>query len=160
MKILTTILIVTLLTTPLTFAAQSEILQPQGQIQDTINEQLQEDRWELVMFWATYCRICKEDFEKLAAFIEENSSIPLTIVGVVVDGFEEHEKAVSLINNRNLHYTHLLTDYDAANDFFKQTTDSKLNGVPAYVLYNTRNEMVGFIRAAIDLDALEIHIYE
>lgn len=138
----------------------SKVLEPQGQIKNAVLDELQEGRWELVMFWATYCPICKKDFEKLATFIEENPSIPLTIVGVVTDGLETKQKALRQIDQRNLNYTHVLTNFDHSNKLYHELTQSRLIGVPSQLLYNTNNELVGFSRNAIDLDALEIIVYE
>ncbi len=138
----------------------SNVLEPQGQIKNAVLDELQEGRWELVMFWATYCPICKKDFEKVAQFIEENPSIPLSIVGVVTDGLEAKQKALRQIDERNLNYTHVLTDFDHSNELYHEITQSRLIGVPSQLLYNTNNELVGFSRNAIDLDALEIIVYE
>lgn len=63
-----------------------KILQPPGEIDALVQNELKEGRWELVMFWATYCPVCKRDFEKIAKFIEENPELPFTAIGVVVDG--------------------------------------------------------------------------
>ncbi|MFK7795503.1 MAG: TlpA family protein disulfide reductase [Gammaproteobacteria bacterium] len=138
----------------------SKILEPQGRIKDALLNELQEGRWELVMFWATYCPICKKDFEKLAQFIEDNPSVPLTIIGVVTDGIDAKQKALSQIDDRNLNYTHVLTDFDQSNMLYQEITQSSLIGVPSQLLYNTTNELAGFSRNAIDLDALEIVVYE
>ena len=143
-----------------TVLSTSKILEPQGLIKNAVLDELQEGRWELVMFWATYCPICKKDFEKLAQFIEENPSIPLTIVGVVTDGLEAKQKALRQIDERNLNYTHVLTDFDHSNELYHEITQSRLIGVPSQLLYNTNNELAGFSRNAIDLDALEIIVYE
>ena len=143
-----------------TAQSPSKILEPQKQIKNAVLDELQEGRWELVMFWATYCPICKKDFEKLAQFIKENPSIPLTIVGVVTDGLEEKQKALRQIDQRQLNYTHVLTDFDRSDELYHEITESRLIGVPSQLLYNTNNELVGFSRNAIDLDALEIIVYE
>ena len=138
----------------------SKVLEPQGAIKTAVLDELQEGRWELVMFWATYCPICKKDFEKLANFIEENPSINLTIIGVVTDGIESKQKAISQIDSRKLNYTHVLTNFDRGNELYQDITQSRLIGVPSQLLYNTKNELVGFSRNAIDLDGLEIVVYE
>lgn len=138
----------------------SKVIEPQGLIKNAVLGELQEGRWELVMFWATYCHICKKDFEKLADFIKDNPSIPLTIVGVVTDGVEEKQKVLRQINERNLNYTHVLTDFDHSNALYKDVTQSTLIGVPSQLLYNTENKLAGFSRNSIDLDALELLVYE
>ena len=140
--------------------SSGKAIEPQGLIKNSVLGELKEGRWELVMFWATYCHICKKDFEKLAKFIEDNPSIPLTIVGVVTDGLEEKQKALRQIKERNLNYTHILTDFDHSNALYKDVTQSTLIGVPSQLLYNTENTLAGFSRNAIDLDALEILVYE
>ncbi|MDW3094435.1 MAG: redoxin domain-containing protein [Gammaproteobacteria bacterium] len=138
----------------------SKVIEPQGLIKNSVLDELQEGRWELVMFWATYCHICKSDFEKLAEFIQDNPSIPLTVVGVVTDGLEEKQKALRQIQERNLNYTHVLTDFDHSNVLYQDITQSTLIGVPSQLLYNTENKLAGYSRNAIDIDALELLVYE
>lgn len=143
-----------------TSLADTKIVEPDGAIQTSVTDELQEGRWELVMFWATYCHVCKKDFKKLAGFMEDNSSIPLTIVGVVTDGIEERKKTDSLIEKHDLAYTHIITDYPESNKLFKEVAGQRLIGTPSYLLYNPENELVAFNANAIDLDALEIFVYE
>ncbi len=138
----------------------NKILEPEGNIKQAVLAELQQGRLELVMFWATYCPICKRDFERLAQFIEDNPTIPLTIIGVVTDGTEFKQKAIRQINERNLNYTHVLTDYENSDQLYQDISQTKLIGVPYQLLYNTKNELVAFSRHAIDLDALEIIVYE
>ena len=140
--------------------SSSKVLEVEGQIQSSLEQELQEGRWELVMFWATYCHVCKKDFKKIAGFIEENDSIPLTIVGVVTDGMEEKVKTNALIAEHNLDYTHILTDYPKSNELYQNLAGQRLVGTPSYLLYNPQNELVAFNANAIDLDALEIFVYE
>lgn len=159
-------LLIIALTVVLSFAffaplhSGTKVLQIDGSIQESVEQELQEGRWELVMFWATYCRVCKEDFKKIAGFMEENDSIPLSIVGVVTDGMEETDKTNALIKKHDLHYTHILTDFPQSNALYQKLSGSRLIGTPSYLLYNPDNELVAFNANAIDLDALEIIVYE
>ena len=160
MKILLASIISLIIFSSIASADQANIIQPEDDIDQVVTEQLQQGRWELVMFWATYCPICKRDFVKLAAFFEDNPEIPITIVGVVADGVEQKDKALSQIQKRELNYSHILTNFERSKNFFQKQAETNLIGVPSYLLYNTKNEMVGFNHHAIDVDALEIYVYE
>ena len=146
--------------TSIASADKAKVLEPDGTIDPLIYQELKQGRWELVKLWATYCPVCKRDFEKLGKFIQDNPEIPITIIGVVVDGIEERDKALSQIDKRNLHYTHLLTNFDHAKEYFNKQSGANFIGVPSYILFNPDNEMVGFNQSAIDIDALEIFVYE
>lgn len=141
-------------------ASPGQIIFPEDKLQSSLEDELKDGRWELVMFWATYCHICKKDFKKLAAFIEDNPKISLTIVGVVVDGLEEEDETRKLVKKHKLDYTHLITDYDRANIVYKEKSGKRLVGTPSYLLYNPENKLVAFNTNAIDVDALEIMVYE
>ena len=141
-------------------ASPGQIIFPQDQLQSSLENELQDGRWELVMFWATYCGLCKKEFKKLAAFIEENPDIPLTIVGVVIDGIDEEEKTRALVKKHQLNYTHLVTDYDRANLVYQKQSGQQLIGTPSYLLYDRQNQLVAFNANAIDMDALEIYLDE
>lgn len=155
---LTFVLLMTL--SSMAVADKAKVLEPEGSIDALVTQELKQGRWELVKLWATYCPVCKRDFEKLGKFIQDNPEIPITIIGVVVDGVEEKDKALSQIENRDLDYTHLLTNFDHAKEFFNNQSGSNFIGVPSYLLFSPDNEMVGFNKSAIDIDALEIFVYE
>lgn len=154
MKYLYLILLITLISVG--FAKQGTIMQPAGKIDSVVEDQLQEGRWELVMFWATYCQVCKKDFINLGDFIEDNPDLPFTLVGVVVDGVEEKAKTEELIEDRELNYVHILTDYETANEFYTKNTDMQLIGTPSYILYDKDNKLVGVNPNGIDIEALEL----
>lgn len=154
------IVTISLLLATVSQSANKQIIVSDGDIQASLEQQLQQDRWELVMIWATYCHVCKEDFKKLATFIVENPEVPLTIIGVVIDGLDEKEKTKALVKNNKLDYAHILTDLEHATSLYQSVTNSSLIGTPSYLLYNTQNKLVAFNNSAIDLDALEIMVYE
>lgn len=141
-------------------ADPGQIIFPEDQLQSALENELQDGRWELVMFWATYCHICKKDFKKLAAFIEDNPEISLTLVGVVIDGIEEEKSTRALVKKHDLDYTHLITDYDRADIVYREMSGQRLMGTPSYLLYNPQNKLVAFNTNAIDVEALEIYVYE
>lgn len=163
MKIVISLAAIVILSVVFTFAISAtpgNIVFPEDKLQSSLENELQDGRWELVMFWATYCHICKKDFKKLAAFIEDNPEISLTIVGVVIDGLEEQEQTRELVKKHKLDYTHLVTDYDRANIVYREKSGKRLMGTPSYLLYNPQNKLVAFNTNAIDIDALEIYVYE
>lgn len=153
-----------LITLLLGFASQgfadTKIVEPTGALNASVEAELQEGRWELVMFWATYCSVCKKDFKKIAGFMQENSSIPMTIIGVVTDGMEERKTTDALIEKHKLAYTHVVTDYPKSNELYQEVTGQRLIGTPSYLLYDKANKLVAFNANAIDLDALEIFVDE
>ena len=163
MKIVISLAAIVILSVVFTFAISAtpgNIVFPEDKLQSSLENELQDGRWELVMFWATYCHICKKDFKKLGAFIDDNPEISLTIVGVVIDGLEEQDQTRALVKKHNLDYTHLVTDYDRANVVYQEKSGKQLMGTPSYLLYNPQNKLVAFNTNAIDIDALEIYVYE
>ena len=156
--------LVTFLVLSLTMAASGSsnqnVVTSEGDIQSLVSQELAKDRWELVVVWATYCHICKKDFKKLQAFIEDNPEISMTLVGVVLDGLEEAEKTQALVKKHKLDYTHILTDEIHAQIWYKNATESRLVGTPSYLLYDHENELVAFNSSAIDIDALEVMVYD
>lgn len=160
MKLILSILLITHLALQMILANQSTMAEFEKQIHVPLEQQLKQERWELVMFWATYCGPCKRDFKKLGAFIRDNPELPFTIVGVVTDGIEESEKTHAIVDKHDLNYYHLLTNHQAANHFYQGVVKKKLIGTPSYILYNTDNKPVLFHSNAIDIEALELFIDE
>ena len=78
----------------------------------------------------------------------------------MIDGLDEQDQTRKLVNKHKLDYTHLATDYDRANTVYREMSSQRLMGTPSYLLYNPDNELVAFNTNAIDIDALEIYVYE
>jgi thiol-disulfide isomerase/thioredoxin len=144
------------LITSMSLAGQGTIIQPPGKIDMVLENQLENGRYELVMFWATYCHTCKKDFIALGEYIEDNPELSFTLVGVVVDGIDEVSKTEELVEKHKLNYAHILTDYDTANQFYTQVTDMQLMGTPSYILYDKDNKLVGVNPNSIDIEALDL----
>ncbi|MEM7304510.1 MAG: TlpA disulfide reductase family protein [Pseudomonadota bacterium] len=151
----TILLLITLMTSAV-LAGQGTIIQPADKINEALENQLEDGRYELVMFWATYCHTCKQDFKALGEYIKDNPDLPFTLVGVVVDGTDETSKTEELVEKHDLNYAHILTDYDTANEFYTETTDMQLMGTPSYILYDKNNKFVGVNPNSIDIEALDL----
>ncbi|MEM8844813.1 MAG: TlpA disulfide reductase family protein [Pseudomonadota bacterium] len=158
MKKLHLISLIALILFSTSYANQGEIFQPTDAIASTVENQLEDGRWELVMFWATYCGLCKDDFKKLQEFMDDNPDLDFTLVGVVVDGVEQKAKTEALIEKYDLNYAHILTDFDTANEFYTSKANVQLIGTPSYLLYDKENKVAGANPNAIDIEALDLFI--
>ena len=56
-------------------ASPGQIIFPQDQLQSSLENELQDGRWELVMFWATYCGLCKKEFKKILIYYGMDSLV-------------------------------------------------------------------------------------
>lgn len=119
-----------------------------------IKQHLTQDRYDLVMFWATYCEPCKKDFKKIAQLMKEYPDIHISIIGVVIDGEDNPHVTERLIQEHQLNYAHVLTNFDAANTYHTSVADNNLLGTPSYLLYDHENNLIAEHESRIDLDAL------
>lgn len=128
------------------------------QLGQHLEPELTAGRWQLVMFWATWCSVCKSDFKHLQAFLAERPELKLDLMGVAFDGIEEEEKARALVKKYNLHYTHILTTKEVAAEYYSQAAEEELIGPPSYLLFNKENQVAATSSNAIDLDSLELFL--
>lgn len=123
-------------------------------VESFVQQHLVQDRYDLVMFWATFCEPCKRDFKKIAQLMQEYPDIHMTIIGVVIDGEENPKLTERLIQENQLNYAHILTNFDAANIYHSSVAGKNLPGTPSYLLYDHTNNMIAEHESRIDLDAL------
>jgi len=128
------------------------------QLGQHLEPELTAGRWQLVMFWATWCSVCKSDFKHLQAFLAERPELKLDLIGVAFDGIEEETKARALIKKNNLHYTHILTTEKVAAEYYLQAAEEELVGPPSYLLFDKDNQVAAISSNAIDLDSLELFL--
>jgi len=119
-----------------------------------IQQHLAQDRYDLVMFWATFCEPCKRDFKKIAQLMQEHPDIHMTIIGVVIDGEENPQLTERLVQENQLNYAHILTNFNAANLYYSNAANKNLLGTPSYLLYDHTNTLIADHESRIDLDAL------
>jgi thiol-disulfide isomerase/thioredoxin len=153
-KFLCSLLLITLLLTNSTQASPYTISDDSQNVDSFIQHNLALERYDLVMFWATFCGPCKRDFKKIAQLMQDNPDIHMTILGVVIDGEENPELTESLVQQHQLDYAHVLTNFEAAAVYHQQAADKNLIGTPSYLLYDHSNELVADHPSMIDLDAL------
>lgn len=140
------------------YSDTASIQQGETDVEVFVSQQLATERWDLVMFWATDCPPCKKDFQKLADLIHAHPDLSFTLIGIVIDGEQHPQLAENIIQQNNLDYAHVLTNYQAANEFHQQVTDQDLLGTPSYILYDQSNVMVAQNPSVIDIDALLMFI--
>ena len=123
-----------------------------------LEPELTAGRWQLVMFWTTWCSVCKTDFKRLQAFLKERPELKLDLMGVAFDGIKQEAKARSLVQKHNLHYTHILTTKKVASEYYLQSADVELVGPPSYLLFDKDNQLAAISANAIDLESLDLFL--
>ena len=153
-KFLCGLLFSTLILINSTQASPYTISNDSQNVDSFVQHNLTQERYDLVMFWATFCEPCKRDFKKIAQLMRDNPEIHMTIIGVVVDGEENPQLTESLVQEHQLNYVHVLTNFEAAAVYHQKAADKNLIGTPSYLLYDHSNELIADHPSMIDLDAL------
>ena len=160
---LTTYVVAALIYTSLLFSPSADaqdskaklVLAPQ-QLEQYLEPELTAGRWQLVMFWTTWCPVCKSDFKRLQVFLDEQPELELDLMGVVFDGIESETETHALVKKHNLNYTHFLTTQEVAAEYYLNAAEEELVGPPSYLLFDRNNEVAAISANAIDLDSLEL----
>ena len=154
LKFLHGLLFIVLIFIHSTHASPYSISNDGHNVDSFIQQHLALERYDLVMFWATFCEPCKRDFKKIAQLMQDNPDIHMTIHGVVIDGEDNPELTENLVKQHQLNYAHLLTNFEAAAVYHQHAANKNLIGTPSYLLYDHSNQLVADHPSMIDLDAL------
>ena len=139
-------------------ANDSKLIVVNEQLGQHLEPELTAGRWQLVMFWTTWCSVCKSDFKRLQGFLAEHPELELDLIGVVIDGIESETKARALVQKNDLHYTHLLTTEKVAAEYYQQAAEEELIGPPSYLLFDRNNQVAAISANSIDLESLDLFL--
>ncbi len=101
----------------------------------------------VINFWGTYCPPCIEEFPELN---ELNTALSDTgkdvrLIGIVVDGNQKKDKAVSLESQYNLNFDSYVLENDVVNNAFL----SQIMSIPTTLLINRKGELVTAVKVGM-----------
>jgi len=125
-------------------AAQAFILETLNEQRVNFMDYVEDDRWTLVMIWATDCIPCEEQKPALEAFYQKHSAAgEASVLGLVLDGRENREEMEKLNELHNPTYTNLVLLADVFHDQFQTLVGKDFRTTPTFLVFDNKGGFRG-----------------
>lgn len=119
-----------------------------------ITSHFDDDKWTLVMIWATDCHVCKEQKPMISAAYKERKDLDLNVFGIALDGRERLQKVQRYIEDHQPAFPNYVGDFAIVSFNYEVLTEEALRGTPTYLLFNPQNELMAAQPGRIGKEAL------
>ena len=122
-----------------------------AEIADYINN----DKWLLVMIWASDCHICNREAHAYVDFHFKHEENNAQVLGISIDGQEKKQAAESFIKRHEINFPNLISEPEKLANWFEKLTGQNWMGTPTLLLYSPEGELKVQQIGAIPLELVE-----
>ncbi|MFT5708243.1 MAG: thiol-disulfide isomerase/thioredoxin [Oceanospirillaceae bacterium] len=121
----------------------------------SLEEQVANGKWSVVVFWSHSCGICRQETPALSEFHLKHSGVDAQVIGVSIDGQKKKGLAQQFMRETGMKFPSFIAELPVMAINFQQLTGSSFRGTPTFILYNPRGEIVGVQAGPVRIEALE-----
>ena len=121
----------------------------------SMSEYLSQDKYTLVMVWTTYCHVCRTQYPTISTFHSKHADKDAIVLGISLDGFDKAAKVVGYRSTQGHTFPSVLSDADEFKTKYELTTGADFTGTPTYLLFDPKQQLVGYIDGPVKLESLE-----
>lgn len=107
---------------------------------DALKAYLENNKWLIVMLWASDCVACNKEAHQYVEFHEFHHDIDATVLGISLDGSDQ-TAARRFIDKHNIQFPNLITDFASASLWFENLTGQQFWGTPGFLIYDPAGEL-------------------
>lgn len=120
-----------------------------------LTDYIANDRWTLMMFWATDCVACEEQKPALEAFYRNNLDGAATVVGIATDGVEFQEQIEKLNKLHNPSYPNFMAYSDVFRRQYEELAGKEFRITPTFLLFDADGNLHGRKYGYLDFSGLQ-----
>lgn len=110
--------------------------------QQSIDQYLENDKWLVVMFWASTCQVSDANIKQYVNFHETHKDDDAVVLGVSVDGKADIEKAKMFIENNKVGFNNVIVDYKEISALFSDIDGQDWEGTPSFLIISPEGELM------------------
>lgn len=127
-----------------------DMLSQEAVLEKIVNE----EKYTLVMVWATDCPICEKQKPMIQAFQNDFADTRATVIGIANDGQAKINDINNLIDKHQPTYPNYVASPETFFSDFERVTGQEFRGTPTYILYDQEGVLMGVAVGPIDRDRL------
>lgn len=109
-------------------------------------------KWTVVEVWKSDCGACRQHMPSFVAFDGKLDNTRL--LGISLDGLMSAD-AQAMIDEFEIPFPTLLSDYAEVNAWLEETTEESLIGTPTFLIFNPQGEVLAAQAGIVSTAALE-----
>ncbi|NOR52051.1 MAG: redoxin domain-containing protein [Gammaproteobacteria bacterium] len=121
----------------------------------TLDEYVGNDRWLVVMIWASDCHVCNQEAHGYALFHDKHKEKDASVLGISMDGADGKADAVAFIERHRVTFPNLIGGFEDIAEMFVELTGENWIGTPTFLFYNPAGELVAQQVGAVPVDMIE-----
>lgn len=121
----------------------------------TIEEFSGDDKWLVVMIWASDCHICNTEVPEYMAFHEAHKNKDAAVLGISMDGESRKKEAQAFLDRHLVNFPSLIGEMVAVTTLYGNLTGSFLAGTPAFLIYTPSGELAAKQIGAVPVQVIE-----
>ena len=121
----------------------------------SLNELVNNGKYNLVMIWSTDCVACEEQKPMIQAFHKDYSDTKANVIGIANDGMSLRRKIKKLIKKNNPSYDNYVASPKTFFSEFEIATGKKFRATPTYIMFDPQGQVLGVAVGQITRDTLD-----
>lgn len=121
----------------------------------TLDDFREEDKWLVVMIWASDCPVCNREASHYSDFHMLHADDDAKILGVSVDGWEGRDDARAFVDRHLLMFDNVVADFGDLVRWYERAAGTRWLGTPTFMIYDPE----GILKAR-QAGAVPVHLIE
>jgi len=113
------------------------------------------DKWLVVMLWASDCHVCNQEAHQYEAFHKAHKDKDARMLGVSADGWAGREDAQQFIKRHKVTFPNLIGSPESVAGIFSGLTGADWRGTPTFLIFNPKGELVAQQVGAVPVKLIE-----
>ena len=120
---------------------------------DSIESHLGKDKWTILEVWASDCQACRMHMPEMVKF--DGKLKNARIIGVTLDGQAKIDDAEDFIDEFNVKFPIIVTNFVEMNIWMQQNVGESLVGTPTFILFDPSGKLVAAQPGIVSTASLE-----
>lgn len=144
-----------LLTGLLMGQVQAAVLQDFSGKPKSIGDFTGQEKWTVVMIWASDCHICNKEASAYVDFHFAHSDDDARVLGISIDGQAKKAEAEKFIERHKITFPNLIGEPQDVAQLYHELTGATFIGTPVFLFYNPQGELVAQQAGAVPTELIE-----
>ncbi|MEE8379041.1 MAG: redoxin domain-containing protein [Gammaproteobacteria bacterium] len=123
-----------------------------------LDEYTQNNKWTVVMFWASDCHVCNAESQQYVDFYQRHQAENIQVVGVSMDGYAGKAAAEGFVERNGITFPNLIIDSQSGADYYTDNTGEAWIGTPSFMIYKPTGELAAAQVGAVPPALIEAYI--
>ena len=126
--------------------------------QDAITNHIGKNKWTILEVWESNCPACRMHMPEMVKF--DGKLKNARIVGVSLDGQDGIDAAETFIDEFDIKFPTIITNYVEMNIWMQQSLGESLVGTPTFILFDPEGKLVAAQPGIVSTASLEKFIIQ